>query len=84
MNHPIDTQRSIRDEAVFVRQNAQLAIVPSERQQYGTLLKHHRQLLDRERLNCLEINALRTSLAASQAEADKWRKRCEEMQHTTI
>lgn len=84
MNQSIDLQRSIRDEAIFVRQNAQLKVVPSERQQYGTLLKHHRMLLDRERLNCLEINALRVALADAKLTADKWRKRCEEIQNTTI
>ncbi len=80
MQQHIEIQRQQRDEAIFVRQNAQLKIVVDWKAKYEEAMKWLKPALEREKLYCLEIAALKKALAQEQANSQKWLNRLNQTQ----
>lgn len=84
MNQTIEERRNVRDFTIFAHQRGQVQGATFWRKKFEEAMSWLRPALEREKLNCIEISALRQALSEAQADADKWRKRCEEIQNTTL
>lgn len=84
MNQTIELQRLQRDEIVFASQLERINSGPYWKRRYDELNRFHKEQLKRETANCIEISVLRTALYEAQKNAEKWQRRCCEIETTTL
>lgn len=84
MNQTIELQRLQRDEIVFASQLERINSGPYWKRRYDELNRFFQALLKREEAYCKEIFLLRTALSEAQKNAEKWQRRCCEIETTTL
>lgn len=84
MNQTIELQRLQRDEIVFASQLERMNRNTYWKRRYDELNRFFQALLKRETANCIEISVLRTALSEAQKNAEKWQRRCCEIETTTL